>query len=140
ELRDGVWFSSDGAALLLAETRGAGFDPAVQGAAIDALQAAFAALPGRDGAALAISGPGWFTVQVNAKTRAEADRLGAISTVGFALLLLVAYRSLASLLMGALPVLSGGLAGIAALAAAFGSAHGITLAFGFTLLGVAQEY
>src|SRR5690606_35822566 len=44
-VRDGVWFSSDGAALLLAQTRGAGFDPALQGEAIDALQAAFHALP-----------------------------------------------------------------------------------------------
>lgn len=140
ELRDGVWFSSDGAALLLAQTRGAGFDPAAQGTAIDALQAAFDALPGRGDAKLTISGPGWFTVLVNAKTRAEADRLGAISTVGFVLLLLLAYRSVPALLMGALPVLSGGLAGIAALALGFGGAHGITLAFGFTLLGVAQEY
>lgn len=138
--RDGVWFSSDGAALLLAETRGAGFDPAAQGAALAALEAAFDALPERGAAKLAISGPGWFTVRVNASTRAEADRLGAISTVGFVLLLLVAYRSFASLLLGALPVLSGGLAGIAALAFGFGGAHGITLAFGFTLLGVAQEY
>ncbi len=140
QLRDGVWFSSDGAALLLAQTRGAGFDPAVQGAAIDVLQAAFDALPGHGEAKLAISGPGWFTVLVNASTRAEADRLGAISTIGFVLLLLLAYRSFTALLMGALPVLSGGLAGVAALALGFGSAHGITLAFGFTLLGVAQEY
>ena len=139
-LRDGVWFSSDGAALLLAQTRGAGFDPAAQGAAIDALQTAFRALPGADAAKLTISGPGWFTVLINAQTRAEADRIGAISTLGFVLLLLFAYRSLPSLLLAGLPVLSGGLAGAAALALGFGSAHGITLAFGFTLLGVAQEY
>ena len=140
EMRDGVWFSSDDAALLLAQTRGAGFDPAAQGAAIDALNATFAALPGADHAQLTLSGPGWFTVLINAKTRAEADRIGLVSTIGFILLLLLAYRSVSSLLLAALPVLSGGLAGVAALALAFGSAHGITLAFGFTLLGVAQEY
>ncbi|MFC4820130.1 MMPL family transporter [Dokdonella ginsengisoli] len=139
-VRDGVWFSSTGQALLLAQTRAAGFDPAAQGAALDALQAAFAALPGRGAATLTISGPGYFTVLINARTRAEADRLGAISTIGFVVLLLFAYRSLATLLLAALPVLSGGLAGIAALALGFGQAHGITLAFGFTLLGVAQEY
>ena len=140
QMRDGVWFSADGAALLLAQTRGAGFDPAAQGAAIDALKAAFAALPDAEGARLTLSGPGWFTVLINAKTRAEADRIGLVSTLGFVLLLLLAYRSLSSLLLAALPVLSGGLAGVAALALGFGSAHGITLAFGFTLLGVAQEY
>ncbi len=139
-LRDGVWFSSDGAALLLAQTRGAGFDPAVQGAAIDALRAAFATLPGAGDASLTLSGPGWFSVLINEKTRAEADRIGLVSTIGFVLLLLIAYRSVASLLLAGLPVISGGLAGAAALALGFGSAHGITLAFGFTLLGVAQEY
>ena len=139
-MRDGVWFSSDGAALLLAQTRGAGFDPAAQGEAIDALQAAFRALPGANAAHLTISGPGYFSVLINAKTRAEADRIGAVSTVGFIVLLLLAYRSVAVLLLAALPIASGALAGIAALALLFGSAHGITLAFGFTLLGVAQEY
>ncbi|HEY6894054.1 MAG TPA: MMPL family transporter, partial [Rhodanobacteraceae bacterium] len=138
--RDGVWFSSDGAALLLAETKGAGFDPAAQGASIDALQAAFRALPASDKAHLSISGPGYFSVLISAKTRGEADRIGAVSTIGFVLLLLLAYRSPALLLLGALPIASGALAGIAALAWLFGSAHGITLAFGFTLLGVAQEY
>ena len=140
QLRDGVWFSTDGAALLLAETRGAGFDPAAQGAAIDALKETFHALPNAGAAKLTLSGPGYFTVLISAKTRAEADRIGAVSTLGFIALLLLAYRSLASLLLAALPVASGGLAGIAALALGFGSAHGITLAFGFTLLGVAQEY
>ena len=139
-MRDGVWFSADGAALLLAQTRGAGFDPAAQGAAIDALQAAFHSLPDVDGAHLEISGPGYFSVLISAKTRGEADRIGAVSTIGFILLLLLAYRSPVLLLLAALPIASGGLAGVAALAWLFGSAHGITLAFGFTLLGVAQEY
>jgi len=140
KLRDGVWFSSKGEALLLAQTRAPGFDPDAQAAAIDALRAAFGALPGADRARLEISGPGWFTVRVNAATRAEADRIGLASTLGFVLLLLVAYRSVTSLLLAGLPVATGALAGAAALALAFGSAHGITLAFGFTLLGVAQEY
>ncbi len=139
-MRDGVWFSSSGTALLLAQTRGAGFDPAAQGAAIGALENAFHSLPDAGTAKLTLSGPGYFSVLISAKTRAEADRIGAVSSLGFIVLLLLAYRSLPSLLLAALPVLSGGLAGVAALALFFGSAHGITLAFGFTLLGVAQEY
>jgi predicted exporter len=138
--RDGVWFSSTGAALLLAETRAGGFDPGAQAAGIAALESAFAALPGADAATLTISGPGYFSVVVGNQTRAEADRIGLVSSVGFVLLLLLAYRSLSVLLLAALPIASGALAGIAALALGFGAAHGITLAFGFTLLGVAQEY
>ncbi len=137
---DGVWFSDRGEALLVAETRAPGFDPAAQAHAIDALQRHFAALPGAAEAKLAISGPGWFGVQASRKTRAEADRFGAITTIGFILMLLLAYRSAVPVLVTALPLLSGAVAGFALLALVFGHAHGITLAFGFTLLGVAQEY
>ncbi len=140
EIRDGVWFSSAGEALLLVETRAAGFDPGAQRETIGALQAAFAALPGRGDAALTLSGPGWFSLVVDARTRAQAHWLGLLSSAGFLLLLLFAYRNLEAVLMGALPVASGALAGVGALALGFGSVHGITLAFGFTLLGVAQEY
>ncbi|MGA9421061.1 MAG: xanthomonadin transporter, partial [Rhodanobacteraceae bacterium] len=138
--RDGVWFASDGAALLLAQTRAPGFDPAAQGAAIAALGSAFHALPGASSARLQLSGPGYFTVLINAKTRAQADRIGAVSTVGFIVLLLAAYRSIAVLLLAGLPIASAALAGLAVLSFTFESVHGITLAFGFTLLGVAQEY
>ncbi|MCE5233286.1 MAG: xanthomonadin transporter [Mizugakiibacter sp.] len=140
ELRDGVWFSPQGEALLVAQTRASGFDPAAQGVAQDALRRAFAALPDAAAATLALSGPGYFTVIVNASTRAEADRIGRVTTLGFLLMLLAAYRSFAVLGITALPLASGALAGLAALVLGFGEVHGITLAFGFTLLGVAQEY
>lgn len=140
EVREGVWFSSRGEALLLAQTRGAGFDPGAQEQAIARMRQVFASLPGSDRAHLSISGPGYFTVLVNAQTRDQADWIGRISTVGFIVLMLLAYRSLSSLLLGALPVATGGLAGVAAMMALFPEIHGITLAFGFTLLGVAQEY
>lgn len=138
--RDGVWFSPRGEALLLAQTRAPGFDPVAQGAAIDALQAAYAALAHADAAQLTISGPGYFSVLVGASTRAQAEWLSGLGMLGFVALLLLAYRSAGVLVLAALPLVSGALAGIASLIVAFGSVHGITLAFGFTLLGVAQEY
>ncbi|WIG54417.1 MAG: membrane protein [Rhodanobacteraceae bacterium] len=140
KLVDGVWFSDRGEALLVAETRAAGFDPGAQAAAIASLQKHFAVLPGAAQAKLAISGPGWFGVQASRHTRAEADRFGAITTAGFVLMLLLAYRSAVPIVVTALPLLSGAVVGFALLALIFGHAHGITVAFGFTLLGVAQEY
>ena len=140
KLVDGVWFSDRGEALLVAETKAAGFDPGAQAAAIASLQQRFRALPGAAGAKLTISGPGWFGVQASRHTRAEADRFGAITTLGFVVMLLLAYRSAVPLLVTALPLLSGAVVGFALLALIFGHAHGITVAFGFTLLGVAQEY
>ncbi|TAN00696.1 MAG: xanthomonadin transporter [Rhodanobacteraceae bacterium] len=140
KLIDGVWFSDRGEALLVAETKAAGFDPGAQAAAIASLQKHFAALPDATQARLTISGPGWFGVQASRNTRAEADRFGAITTIGFVLMLLLAYRSVVPVLVTALPLLSGAVIGFALLALIFGHAHGITVAFGFTLLGVAQEY
>jgi predicted exporter len=139
-LRDGVWFSPRGEALLVAATRAPGLDTAAQADAIAALRVAFAKLPGAGNAQLEISGPGYIGAQVAASTRAEAERLSAIGTAGFALLLLLAYRSVSILALVALPLATGALAGLAAIVLVFGSVHGITLAFGFTLLGVAQEY
>ena len=140
ETREGVWFSPQNEALLLVQTRAAGFDPDAQQQAIDGIRAAFARLPQHEAATLTLSGPGYFSVVVNAQTRAQADWIGRISTVGFIALLLLAYRSVRSLLLGALPVASAALAGMAALVLVYPQVHGITLAFGFTLLGVAQEY
>jgi len=140
KLVDGVWFSDRGEALLVTETKAAGFDPGAQAAAIASLQKHFASLPGGRQAKLVISGPGWFGVEASRNTRAEADRFGAITTVGFVLMLLLAYRSVVAIVVTALPLLSGAVVGFALLALIFGHAHGITVAFGFTLLGVAQEY
>lgn len=139
-VREGVWFSSAGEALLLAQTKAAGFDPAAQAVAIAAIETAFHALPNIGAAKLGMSGPGYFAVGVNARTHDEAEWIGRISSVGFVLLMLFAYRSFSVLALAALPIASAALAGIAMLALTFGGAHGITLAFGFTLLGVAQEY
>jgi len=140
EVRDGVWISARGEALLLVQTAAAGFDPGAQQAAVAGIEQAFRALPGNGGARLELSGPGYFSVVLGAQTRHQADWIGRISTVGFVLLLLLAYRSVGSLLLSALPIASAALAGIAALTLVYPAVHGITLAFGFTLLGVAQEY
>ena len=140
QVRDGVWFSPQGEALLLVQTRAPGFDPDAQQAAIDGIGAALRALPGGRAARLVVSGPGYFSVVASTQTREQADWIGRISTIGFIALLLLAYRSVGSLVLAALPVASGALAGIAALTLIYPQVHGITLAFGFTLLGVAQEY
>ncbi|MEZ5465828.1 MAG: MMPL family transporter [Lysobacteraceae bacterium] len=138
---DGLWFSSDQSqALLVAETRAAGFDPQGQQAALQAIRAAYAALPGADLGRLEISGPGAFAERMAARTSGEAGLLGGIAGFGLLLLLSIAYRSLSLPLLGALPLASGAISGLVACTALFGEVHGITLAFGFTLLGVAQDY
>ncbi len=136
-----VWFTGDGnSALLLVETASAGFDPQGQQAALEALRSAFEFVASDPAVQLEISGPGAFSVLMRERTQGEATLLGVSASVLLLLLLALAYRSLRLPLLGALPLASAALAGLAAVAALFGSVHGITLAFGFTLIGVAQDY
>lgn len=137
----GVWFDRAGREALLAiETRAAGFDPKGQHAAIDAIRAAFAQAIGETGTRLTISGPGAFSVEIGGRTAREAGWIGTVDSLIFVLLLWLAYRSWKAPLLGGLPLASGGLAGLAAVTLLFDGVHGITIAFGFTLIGVAQDY
>ena len=142
----GVWSSRDGRrALLVAQTRAAGSDTDGQERACAALRRSFAAaaeaLPGASGAmALRMSGPGVFAVSSRELIRAAVIRLSAVGSLLIAGLLLAAYRSLPALLLTFLPVASGALAGVAAVALGFGTVHGITLGFGVTLIGEAVDY
>lgn len=137
----GVWFDAAGReALLLAQTRAGGFDPTAQQRAWDAVHAAFAEAAGDSGARLGMAGPGAFSVEIGNRTAGEAQWIGTVDTLGLVLLLLVAYRSWRAPLLGVLPLATAGLAGLGAVALAFEAVHGITVAFGFTLIGVVQDY
>jgi predicted exporter len=81
-----------------------------------------------------------FSVEARATIEHEAVRLSLLSTTLIVTLLLLVYRSVPTLLFGLLPVASGALAGIAAVALGFGVVHGITLGFGVTLIGESVDY
>lgn len=138
----GVWFDKAGKEALLAlETRSAGFDPTGQQAAVAAIEAAFAAARGDSAATMTLTGPGAFSVEIGGRTQREASWIGMVDSVGLILLLLIAYRSWRTPLFGVLPLASAGLAGLGAVAFVFADGvHGITVAFGFTLIGVVQDY
>jgi predicted exporter len=136
-----VWFDQAGRrALLVAQTRAPAFDPDRQRAAIQTLEQTFRELQEDSRITMTVSGAGKFSVLMEERTRTEAQLLGTAATAGMVILLLVAYRRFSSIVLSALPLASAGLAGLAAVSAFFGTVHGITLAFGFTLIGVAQDY
>jgi predicted exporter len=143
----GVWSSRDGKrALLVAETRAAGSDTDAQQQAIEAIRRAYATATSRLPAAarnrltLQMSGPGVFSVAARATIEHEVLRLSLLSMAAIVVLLLAVYRSVAALFLGLVPVASGALAGVAAVALGFGVVHGITLGFGITLIGEAVDY
>jgi predicted exporter len=142
----GVWSSPDGRqALLIAQTRAAGSDTDGQQAACAALQRDFSAAlatlpPAHRQMRLLMSGPPVWAVASRTTIEAQAARLSLISALLITALLLSVYRSLPVLMLTLVPVASGALAGVAAVALGFPTVHGITLGFGVTLIGEAVDY
>ena len=146
----GVWSSPDGQrALLLAETRASGSDTDGQEHSLALIRSAFAAAlgsstPGAGSSVtplrLVLSGPAVFAVSARSTIEREALRLSLLSTSLIVALLLLVYRSATTVLLGLLPVLSGALAGVAAVAIGAGVVHGVTLGFGITLIGESVDY
>jgi predicted exporter len=142
KLVEGAWASRDGArALMLMQTRAAGSDTDAQQHAMAAIRQAFDQAPSATPSAqLVMTGPGVFSVTSRDTIKRQVTRLSIISLVLIATLLLLVYRSFSALALGLLPVISGALAGIAAVSLGFGAVHGITLGFGTALIGEAVDY
>ncbi|SAK92704.1 exporter-like protein [Caballeronia temeraria] len=141
-MQDGVWASRDGTrAVLLVQTASAGSDTDAQASAMAAIRAAFAqAAPGATAYRLLMTGPGVIAVETRDTIMRDVRWLSAASIVLIVVLLLAVYRSVPTLLLGLMPVLSGVAAGVAAVSLAFGTVHGLTLGFGTTLIGEAVDY
>ncbi|MEO8278607.1 MAG: MMPL family transporter [Ideonella sp.] len=138
--QDGVWVARDKPrALLLATTHAAGADLDGMQKMLAAVQSAFEPMAAR-GLQLRLSGAPVFAVQSRVQIEHEVELLAIAGSVVVGGLLLVAFGSLRALVVALLPVVTGVVAGIVAVGLAFGHIHGITLAFGSTLIGEAVDY
>ncbi|MEA3640598.1 MAG: MMPL family transporter [Lamprobacter sp.] len=139
--RHGVWFSPDGqSALLVALTSANASDIAAQRRAISAIEDAFGSLPEHSALRLELAGPGYFAVSSEQQIKTETLLLSTAASLIVALILALAFRSAALVALGILPLASGILVGALLVSLLYGSVHGITLALGVTLLGVALDY
>ena len=143
-MTEGVWSSQDGArALLVVRTRAAGSDTDAQARVMAAIEQQFVEAVRTSkagGMGLVMTGPGVYSVKARAMIQGDVERLALASLAVVAGLLLFVYRSPLALGLGMLPVLSGAIAGVAAVSLGFGGVHGITLGFGTTLIGEAVDY
>jgi predicted exporter len=144
-VRDGAWISSDGKhALILAQTRAPGFDIDAQEQALNDIRQAFAGaqqpITQAGAVHMLVSGPGIFGVKTRAEMKHDVTLYSTIAMATIVALLLFAYRSPLVLLLTMVPVVSGALAGLAAVSLWFGFVHGITIGFGVTLIGEAVDY
>jgi len=137
----GVWFSADQQrALLIAETEAKGMEIDSQQQALELIKQQFQKADNSGQLTLQLSGPGVFAVQSRELIRSESKLLSIISSAAIMLILLLAYRSLRITLLAALPLITAMLVGSCTVGMLFDELHGITLAFGITLLGVTIDY
>jgi predicted exporter len=108
---------------------------------LEIIRAAFNQIPQRaNDTRLVMSGTSVLSVESRNTIQSEVKRLASISLIVVIGLLLLIYRSPLLVALGMLPVLTGAMVGMTAVSLAFGHIHGLTLAFGTTLIGESVDY
>jgi len=92
------------------------------------------------GGELMVTGMPLFTAYGADSAKQEISTVGVGSSVGIIVLLLLTFRSLRPLLLSSLAIGSGLFAALVASVLFFGKVHIITLVFGASLIGVADDY
>ncbi len=141
ELVDGQFIADGKYALVLLASRHSPFDAAAQGPLQAAIAEAFAAVQGgQDGLVLEQSGVARFALAAEHSMREDIQRISTVSLIGLLLLFAVMFRSPRLIVLAMVPLIAGVVAALAACLLLFGTVHGLTLAFGATLIGVCIDY
>jgi predicted exporter len=129
-------------AIVFLGTRHSAFDSAAQGPLLADIQRVFTEANGRAGGGLTLERGGVAPIAVDAERRMRGDltRISALSTVAVVLVLVLLLGSLRGLVLAFLPVVAGALTAATVGLLLFGKVHGMTLAIGSTLIGVAIDY
>jgi predicted exporter len=130
------------AAVMFVRTQARAFDSQAQAPLLAGISEAFARVNERHRGQLRMeqSGANRFAVRMEDAISQDLSRVSTLSIMGLGLLLFLLFRSGWLLLIATIPLGAGMLVGMAATLAVYGSVHGVTLAFGASLLGVALDY
>ncbi|HXN54862.1 MAG TPA: MMPL family transporter, partial [Myxococcales bacterium] len=143
EVRDDQFITADGRfAIVFLAARSSPFDAASQGPLLSRIRAAFDSVNTAFGGALRLeqSGVNRFAVDGERIVRNDIDRISLLSVAGIVVIFLLLFRSPRMLLVSFIPLLFGVLTATTVGLLVHGSLHGLTLAFGSTLLGVCIDY
>ena len=139
--KEGILLSDDGAhAFLFWTPKGSAFDASLQRKNLEDLKSAFEGARTNPTMRVELSGVAPFTVHSEAQIHGDIQRIGTFSTIGILLLFGVMFRSWRMLLLGLVPLAFGSMVAMTVSHFLFGSVHGLTLAFGTSLLGVGIDY
>lgn len=127
--------------LVTATLKGSSYDDDVQRRTLDALQDAERQVDRTyPGTRVLHTGAVFYAAAARADAKRDVDRVGWISALGIALLLLAVFRSPGSLLLAFLSTAIGVLAATTVSLLVFGQIYLLTLVFGAALLGEAVDY
>lgn len=145
ELVDGHFVTAEGEAALFFASVHSPFRAQHQGplqATIDARFAELAAAAEAEGEVLRLrqSGVGRFALRAESQIRGDITRISTISTLGVIALFLVLFRGPRLVLLSLVPLAAGVLTATALSLLLFGRIHGLTLAFGASLIGICIDY
>jgi predicted exporter len=129
-------------AIMFVGTRHSPFDSRSQAPLLATIAERFAQLNQQAGGTLVLERGGVGPIALDAERRISGDltRISILSTVGVLLLFWLLFGSVRAVLLALLPIIAGALAGTTVGLLLFGQLHGMTLAIGSTLIGVAIDY
>lgn len=137
----GVWFSGNNRkALLVAEISADGFNLDDFDKAISEVKQTLAEMSPDPGIHMEVVGPPAYAVASRASIRKDIALLSIIATFLVVGILFLAYRSFALVLLSLVPLGSAMAASVALVSFTFNGIHGITMAFGIVVMGVAVDY
>jgi predicted exporter len=141
-IENGQFVSADGLhAIVFLATRHSAFDSTRQAPLDEAIADAFDTVAQEhEGVRIERSSVHRFALRSERAIRADIQRISLISIAGIIVLFVVVYRSLRLMLLAFLPLASGMIVATAVGLAVFGELHGLTLAFGATMIGVCIDY
>lgn len=138
---DGQFVTPDGKhAILFLSTKHSSFDATTQRAFLADVDALFEVARAGRGVGLRKSGVHPIAVHAEASIRSDMHRIAFFSTLGILLLYFGLFRSARHLALVLLPIAVAFVVALASTLAVFGSIHGLTLAFGSSLIGVCFDY
>lgn len=141
EVVDGRLVTEDGRGVVFLATRSSPFDSEASRRLAARIDGAFAEVQrAHPDAELAQSGVHRLAIASEDAIRSDVTRISVVSSIGVVLLFLLLFRSVRHLLLAVIPLLAGFAAALTVTQLAFGSLHGLSMAFGATLIGVAIDY